>query len=243
MLKTAVILAAGMGSRLKDLTNHQPKGMLIVDGVSLIQRSINNLLKSGVKNIYIGTGYQSEVYEKFALGYPEITCVRSDKFEITSSMYTLYNMRAHIRESFLLLESDLLYEPNALSELINDKKEDIVLASGKTYSNDEVFIQTDNNSFLEKMSKNPSDLRTLDAELVGISKISIERFEMMCESFQKSGNDKIDYEYIMVDTSISKPFYVKIIPELIWCEIDDKNHLNRALKKIVPRLKEKAKYE
>ena len=76
MTKSAVILAAGLGSRLKERTKLQPKGFLEVEGISLIQRSVDNLLKSGIEKIYIGTGYLSEVYEEYALGYSQIFCIK-----------------------------------------------------------------------------------------------------------------------------------------------------------------------
>lgn len=238
MIKTAVILAAGLGSRLKEKTKNQPKGFLELEGISLIQRSIDNLLSVGIEQIYIGTGYLSSVYDEFSKNYPQIECVKSDNYFETSSMYTLYNMKNKINEDFLLLESDLLYEVNALDYLIDDTVNDVILASGKTNSNDEVYIQVDNNN-LKNMSKSKNDLDSIHAELVGISKISKTRYKLMCETFKNQDNLKIDYEYIMVLTSRIKPFYVKKIEKLIWCEIDDTNHLNRALSTVLPKIKAK----
>ena len=123
-MKTAVILAAGLGSRLKNRTKLQPKGFLELDNISLIKRSVDNLLLCGIEKIYIGTGYLSEVYDEFALKYPQIQTIKSDKYETTSSMYTLYNMKKKLKDGFLLLESDLLYEIDALKHLIDDKIED-----------------------------------------------------------------------------------------------------------------------
>ena len=238
MVKIAVILAAGLGSRLKEKTKLQPKGFLELENISLIKRSVDNLIESGIEKIYIGTGYLSEVYERFALDYPQITCIKSDKFRSTSSMYTLYNMKKDLNDDFLLLESDLLYEIAALKKILQDDKKDIILASGKTNSNDEVYIEASKDGYLINMSKSINELKSIYAELVGISKISISRYKMMCSSFKNQKNIKMDYEYIMVQTSKTKPFFVKKIEDLIWCEIDDSKHLNRALIKILPKLKQ-----
>jgi 2-aminoethylphosphonate-pyruvate transaminase len=238
-IKSAVILAAGLGTRLKEKTKHIPKGFLELEGKSLIQRSIETLLACGIGRIYIGTGYLSEVYEEFSQNYPQIKCIKSDKYETTSSMYTLYNMKESITEDFLLLESDLLYEKRAIQVLLKDKNEDIILASGKTNSGDEVYIEADKKHFLKNMSKKKEDLNNIFGELVGISKISLSRYKMMQSEFENQSNQKIDYEYIMVKTSKKKPFYVKKIDDLIWCEIDDENHLKRALNSILPKIKDK----
>jgi 2-aminoethylphosphonate-pyruvate transaminase len=236
-VQTAVILAGGLGSRLKNKTKLKPKGFLELEDISLIQRSIDNLLSCGIKTIYIGTGYLSEVYENFAKNYKQIECIKSDKFETTSSMYTLYNMRNIIKNDFLLLESDLLYETKAITTLINETNKNIILASGETLSNDEVYIESSKTSELIAMSKNKNNLNSISGELVGISKVSISKYQDMCEAFLNQDNQKIDYEYIMVQTSKKEPFYIKKIDDLIWCEIDDSNHLKRAMEKILPKLK------
>ncbi len=123
--------------------------------------------------------------------------------------------------------------------MLNDEKEDVILASGRTNSNDEVYIETDENDNVIKMSKDINELKSIYGELVGISKISLKRYKMMCEIFEKHGDVKIDYEYIMVQTSKKNPFHVKKIENLAWCEIDDEMHLNRALSEILPKIKEK----
>ncbi len=240
MVKTAVILAAGLGSRLKERTKEKPKGFLEIEGKSLIIRSIENLISCGFEKIYIGTGYLSEFYERLADIYPQITCIKSDKYETTSSMYTLYNMKDLVKDDFILLESDLLYEVSALKYLLSEEQSDAILASGTTYSNDEVYIETDERCNLIKMSKNKEELTSIFAELVGISKVSQFRYQLMCSAFENQDNPKIDYEYIMVKTSNETPFYVKKIENLIWCEIDDENHLIRALSQILPKIKERA---
>lgn len=110
MIKTAVILAAGMGTRLGERTKNQPKGFLMLDEKPIVEQSICKLLEMGIEKIVIGTGYLAEAYERLATRYPQITCVRNDEYEKTGSMYTLYNLKDHISDDFLLLESDLIYE-------------------------------------------------------------------------------------------------------------------------------------
>ena len=239
MVKIAVIVAAGLGSRLQGLTKVKPKGFLEVEGISLIERSVTALLSAGIERILIGTGYLSEVYDAFASKYRQIETIKSDKFETTSSMYTLYNMREKITGDFLLLESDLLYEADAIVSLMKDLHKDAILASGATLSNDEVFIEVDDSFNLSAMSKNKEELKSIYGELVGISKISLNRYKMMCDAFLNQPNQKIDYEYIMTVTSKQRPFYVKKIDHVTWCEIDDEQHLHRALTKILPEIKAK----
>jgi 2-aminoethylphosphonate aminotransferase len=239
MIKTAVIVAGGLGSRLGERTKEMPKGFLELEGLSLIKRSVDTLKECGIEKIYIGTGYLNTYYDAFASAQENIYTIKSDKYETTSSMYTLYNMRHQVKEDFLLLESDLLYEKKAILTLLEDPREDVILASSWTKSEDEVFIQTDKDQNLLGMSKNEMDLDSPMGELVGISKVSIKRYELMNQLFESLGNMKIDYEYIFVESSKKEKLPVKRIENLIWCEIDDERQLNRALTKILPGIKQR----
>ena len=76
-IKTAVILAAGMGSRLNDVTNDEiPKGLLKINGKTLIERSIEKLRSIGIEKIYIVTGHLSFKYDELANKYKFIKTKR-----------------------------------------------------------------------------------------------------------------------------------------------------------------------
>ncbi|GIT07343.1 MAG: hypothetical protein CM1200mP30_09730 [Pseudomonadota bacterium] len=63
-ISTAVILAAGMGIRLRDVTGLLPKGLLEIGGQSLIYRSLKNLKKGGIDRAVIVTGFQESLYHE-----------------------------------------------------------------------------------------------------------------------------------------------------------------------------------
>lgn len=241
MIRQAVIVAAGFGTRLKHRTTLQPKGFLELDGLSLIERSLSKLRLSGINKIVIGTGYHSQFYDYLAETNVDVSCVKSDRFESTGSMYTLFNMRQHLEGDFLLLESDLLFEQDALKHILEDKREDIVLGSGATHSGDEVYLQTNSAFDLEAVSKNASDLKSTYAELVGINKISNDRYQLMNDCFEAAIDKipKMDYEHAMALSSAIIPLPVLKIDDLIWCEIDDEEHLERAVNMILPKIQNK----
>jgi 2-aminoethylphosphonate-pyruvate transaminase len=241
---TAVILAAGLGSRLKDRTKERPKGFLEVDGQSMIERSIGNLLNHGISKIIIGTGYLHQHFDQLKQRYAELVTFRNEDYASTGSMYTLYVLRNLIEGSFLLLESDLLYDPAALQYLLEDSYPDIILASGATQSGDEVYIQHSANGFLQNMSKNRAVLTHVNGELVGISKLSLHTLQKAvayAEQQYREGNKGIHYEDAFVGISSSQPIKVKVVEDLAWCEIDDENHLQRALQIVYPKIKHRTK--
>lgn len=241
-ITTAVILAAGLGSRLKERTQHRPKGFLEVDGIPLIERSIQTLIKKGFTRIVIGTGYLNEFFDALKKRYPQIETARNADYASTGSMYTLYVLKELLQEPFILLENDLLYEPACIDYLVQDATADIILASDATYSGDEVYIQCDEHRHLVNMSKNKSLLTHIDGELVGINKVSPELLDAMCvfaEQQYASGNHGLHYEDAMVGVSKQTPIAVKVVEGLVWCEIDDEQHLERALTKIYPKIQQR----
>ena len=113
---TAVILAAGMGTRLKDLHPDLPKGLLRIGDKTLIERSLDLLLLRGFEKIILVTGFAAEAYERMiAPRYPAVRIVHNPGFAGNGSMHSLYLARHQIDDTVLVLESDLLYEPCALT--------------------------------------------------------------------------------------------------------------------------------
>ena len=82
-VRQAVILAAGMGSRLRDVTPDMPKGFLRLGKKSIIEESIAKLIRSGIDEIIIVTGFQREQYEKLTKQMPFLKTVNNDAYETT----------------------------------------------------------------------------------------------------------------------------------------------------------------
>ena len=241
MIRQAVILGAGLGSRLKDRTKSMPKGFLEFDGVPIVEASVKKLIASGVEEVIIGTGHCSEVYEELAKKYSCITLVKNENYRNTGSMGTLACCLPKIKHDFLLLESDLVYDSIGLFVLINDPRSDVILASGKTGSGDEVYLETTPEHELVRHSKKKEDLGSIYAELVGITKLTRKTAELMTEFMNESLSvrPKMEYEEAMSHVSSSgHPISVRKIEHYVWCEIDDDSHLKRAAEQIYPRVKE-----
>lgn len=257
MIKTAVIMAAGKGSRFGDRTSEMPKGFIEFNGKSMIERSIENLIKSNITKIIIGTGYHREWYDRLMDKYPQIVTVFSPEYAHSNSMETLYVCREIIgKDSFILLESDIVYEPTALTSLIDDPHSDIMLASDVIKFQDQYYIAVDNECNLLGCSTDKdlmiSKFKTEPyGELVGIHKISNKFYQSMVKNY-RSMRDKhltrgYEYEIVDVATNTLNPLENKLTPNLKlnakteripvfvlkpnhlkWYEIDDENDLKYA---------------
>ena len=233
-------MAGGLGSRFGNRTAEMPKGFIEIDGMAMVERSVQKLIAAGIEEIIIGTGHCAEFYDDLAKKYHIVKTVRNDNYENTSSMGTLEVCAPFVKESALLLESDLLYDSIGLFVLQNDARSNVILASGATNSKDEVYLETDENGILCGVSKDKSKIKNVAGELVGISKVSKSFLNKMVSFYDKTRaeNAKIDYESVFCAVAKDEPIYVRKIEWYAWTEIDDEAMLERANKLIYPRIKE-----
>lgn len=230
MIQIAVILAAGLGSRLPEVTKDRPKGFLTIGDMPIIEESILKLIDCGIENILIGTGYKAEYYDELSSRYPQVTCIYNELYATTGSMYTLYMMKDVIIGEFLLLESDLIYDKEGLRELLQSQLPDVILTSGITHSDDEVYVEVTIDDCLANMSKDKRQLRSVHSELVGISKISYITYQKMCEYARQffQNNLSLEYEQALVSLAQNVNISVLKIEGYVWTEIDNSFHLSRA---------------
>lgn len=239
MIKTAVIMAAGMGTRFGNMTEERPKGFIEAGGKPMVVRSIDTLIDCGIERIIIGTGYLKEVYEELATRYPQIECCFSPRYAETNSMYTLYNCRELIgKDDFLLLESDLVFERRAITALLECEHPDVMLITPVTKFQDQYYVERNAEGILTNCSVNKDEVN-YSGELVGIHKLSHEFYELMCVDYGKKVGSlpKLGYEYELLNMSREiRPVYVLCEEGLKWYEIDDIDDLQYAEKNIIKYL-------
>ena len=239
MVKEAVILAAGLGSRLGDENDGKPKGFLQLGTQSIIEESIDKLIKNGIEKIWIVTGYQSEYFEKLPeLFESKVSLVMNPDYKQSGTLHSLSMIVDKVSPPFLLLESDIIFEYRAIESILNYHSEDCILLSGFSDCGDEVFVETYRDT-LVSMSKNINELGNSPAgELVGIVKIGSELFRRMMQFYKQDAKHKMaDYEtdaLVKVGREIS--IRCLTIDDLIWSEIDDSSHLKRAKEEIYPNV-------
>jgi choline kinase len=116
----AVILAAGMATRLRPLTDATPKCLLDVGGRSILGRTVDNLLEAGIADIAIVTGYRDDMIRDFmASSYPRlrVAWAHNGRYAETNNAYSLLLAESLVRGPFVLLDSDILF-PTALLERV-----------------------------------------------------------------------------------------------------------------------------
>ena len=230
-MKTAVIMAAGMGTRFGSMTENIPKGFIPFRGKPMVVRSIETLTACGIERIIIGTGYKHEAYEALCEQFPQIECVYSPRYAETNSMYTLYNNRDAIgNDDFLLLESDLVFEQRAIRELMDCPFESAMLITPVTKFQDQYYVEMNTKGELVNCSTDRTAIHP-SGELVGIHKLSNSFYRTCIEDYAKKVDEKpkLGYEYQLLHVAQHfTPMHVLKLDGLQWYEIDDINDLQFA---------------
>ena len=164
-----------MASRLRPLTLHTPKSLLTIDGKSLLQRSMDALIQNGIKDFVIVTGYLHEKIEAFVKEqYADTISVKfiyNNVYDSTNNIYSLWLARPEAEgEDFLLLDSDLLYDPQIITEVMANKAANVLTLIKHDLGEEEMKVVTDADGVIKEISKtcNPSDAA---GESLGIEKI------------------------------------------------------------------------
>ena len=97
----AILMAAGMGTRLRPLTENTPKSLIEVNGMSLLERQIINLREIGVEEIIVLTGYLNEKFDDIVKKYNLIKIV-NDKYDVYNNIYTMYLVRDYLKDAFVI---------------------------------------------------------------------------------------------------------------------------------------------
>ena len=242
-MKKAVILAAGLGKRLGNLTKDIPKCLLIVDEKSkktLLDFSLSALLDNGISEIIIVTGFAEEALKNhISNNWSDKLTVKfvfNDKFANYNNIYSAYLVRDLWDDETVLLNSDIIFHPDILRDL--HRESFLIVDDSKTLTSESMKIEIDKEGRIKKINKN-LDIKTSFGEYIGITYLrGVERVKFL-ESLKKNITDKkfdLYYEdalaHVLKDISVF-PFSTS---GKLWTEVDTEEDYNLA-KDIAKKIK------
>ncbi|PFA18439.1 CTP--phosphocholine cytidylyltransferase [Bacillus cereus] len=124
----AILLAAGMGTRLRPLTLTTPKSLVEVNGKPMLERQIEYLQEIGVEEIIVVTGYLAEKFDYLVDKY-NVKLVHNDKYNVYNNIYTMYLVREYLQDAYVMdadvyLHRNIFIENPESSLYFSAKKED-----------------------------------------------------------------------------------------------------------------------
>ena len=237
----SIILAAGQGSRLRPLTDKYPKGMVELNGVSLIQRQIDIIKKNDIDSINIVTGYK---FEK--INFPNIKTYFNPDYEITNMVESLYAARDIFdgENDIIISYSDIIYEERVLKSLLSSD-DNISIVIDKSWKKlwdlrmDDVLsdvesLKLDNDMNVLEIGKPVKSLSEIEGQYIGLIKIKKEFARYFFKFYEEERNDNnrtnevkniymTDYLQLLINKSIK----VKAVPiKNGWLEVDTLSDLD-----------------
>lgn len=232
----ALMLAAGKGSRLGRYTKDNTKCMLEVNGKTLLERCIDALKEANINKLVLVLGYKKDnvinyIKDKGLDKKIEIEYVFNEDYDITNNIYSLFLAKDIFkREDTILLESDLIYEPSIIKELIESKYDNAaVLAKYEQWMDGTVVTLDSEKNILEFIEKQDFDYDKINKyyKTVNIYKFSKEYIEKyyipFLEAYVKAYGNNCYYELVLkvisgINKSLLKGYVIK---NKKWYEIDD----------------------
>lgn len=143
----ALILAAGIGSRLAPITNSIPKCMVPINGKPIIKKQIDNLLSANIHDITIVTGYLSNTLTKFLYEqYPFVKIIESIDFLKTNNMYSAYLAKSNFYgHSFIMMNADVYFDDCIINDLTSSSFKNAIAVDISCYLEESMKIKVINN--------------------------------------------------------------------------------------------------
>lgn len=237
----AIILAAGMGRRLGELTKGNTKCMVKVNGVTLIDRVMKQLSRQSLKKVIIVIGYKGKELKEYLgteyNGMP-IQYIENPIYDKTNNIYSLALAKQEMQEDdTILLESDLIFEDSMLDLLVNNPNSNLALVAKYETWMDGTMVRIDDDSnivnFVTKDAFRYEDVSQY-YKTVNIYKFSKEfsetKYIPFLDAYSKAVGNNEYYENVLRIISFLNSKELKALPITTekWYEIDDKQDLDIA---------------
>lgn len=237
----AVILAAGIASRLRPLTDTTPKCLLKIGERCLLERAFDALVHNGFTDFIIVTGYcGQQIVDFLQTHYPaqKITFIRNDNYESTNNIYSLWLTRPYVDgEETLLLDSDIVFDPQIVAKLLRSGKADALAINRHELGAEEIKVIADKEQKVVEISKVCSISQAV-GESIGIEKMSAAYTGALFRELERmitvEGLDNIFYERAferLIPQGYS--FYVMDTTEFFSAELDTVEDFQQA-RKLIP---------
>lgn len=237
----AIILAAGMGKRLGDLTKDNTKCMVKVNGISLIDRTLTQLSKLSLSRVVIVIGYKGDNLKKY-IGNEynglRIEYINNPIYDKTNNIYSLSLAKKELQEDdTLLIESDLIFADALFPMIVNNPYPNLALVAKYESWMDGTMVRIDDDcnivNFVPKEAFRYEDVDVY-YKTVNIYKFSREfsmnEYVPFLEAYSRVMGNNEYYEQVLRVLTLLHSSTLKALPiqDEKWYEIDDVQDLDIA---------------
>jgi len=178
----AVILAAGIASRLRPLTDDTPKCLLKVGEKSILELTIDNIIANDIHDVIIVTGYLQEKIKNFVSNkYPDlnVTYIYNEVYESTNNIYSLWLTKESLSgDEMLLMDSDIIFDKEIITKLLASEYESCLALKQHDVQDEEIKVKVNENGRVLEIGKEVP-LQDAIGESIGIEKFGAETLSQL----------------------------------------------------------------
>ena len=149
-IKRAIIMAAGLGKRMKPVTLKTPKPLVVVNGVRIIDTVIEALHENEIYEIYVVVGYLKEQFKSLEIQYPGLKLIENPYYNVCNNIASLYVARNYLEDVIILDGDQIIYNSNILCPEFEKSGYNSVWIEEETNE----WLQTVENGIVKACSRN-----------------------------------------------------------------------------------------
>lgn len=225
----AVILAAGLGSRLRPITNDVPKCMVPVNGIRIIDKQIDNLVKAGIRDVYVVSGYKHEVLDAYLKEhYPFVQVVANPRYDQTNNMYSLFLTFEYVKsQEFMLMNSDVYFDASIIEGMLEGTDCSKIACDRSQFLEESMKITVDDKNKINHISKKimEDEHYAVSIDVYRISSADSKILFAEIEDTIINNKDENSWTEVALDKIFHKTSFSPYIINGRWFEIDNHEDL------------------
>jgi len=227
----AIILAAGISKRLRPLTDSTPKCLLNIGDKNLLHRTLDNIVRNNISDFIIVTGYRENMIKEYILnnfGDINVQFLTNTDYENNNNSYSLWMTKNFVKNDIILLDSDILFEPEIITKLLNAPYNNCLAVNvTKQLDEEQIKVLINHENKILEIGKTVA-IDKSEGESVGIEKFSTnfmkELFVVLVRKILKEQNVnefyEVSFQEIIDRSDKENSIYSVDISEFKCMEID-----------------------
>ncbi|WP_417842813.1 HAD-IIA family hydrolase [Thalassospira sp.] len=232
----AIILAAGIGSRLRPATKDKPKCLVKVNGKEILKHQLDAYMKNGISDFVIITGYEAKKITDFCKKIPEANFkfIENDNYENNNNMFSLYlALNKMEAQEVFINNADVVIDEEIIGKMVFDERPDLIAVDVGTYDEESMKVTIGEDNHIDSISKQTKKTKALgrSIDFYKFSKSSFSTIKKHIKNVievEKRTKEwtEVALNSLFTNRSISANYLN--IKSLRWCEIDNFEDLSHA---------------
>ena len=198
-MANAILMASGLGSRMRPLTNTTPKPLIKVNNTPMIETVINALDMARVEHIFVVVGYLGEQFKYLTNKYTNVSIINNTDYETVNNISSIYYAREEMKKSDVYIcEADLYISDADILQCIDKSKSGYCGIMVEGHSDDWVFEQN-SDGIITRVGKVGDDC----FNMCGLSYFNKEQASLIANEIERIYGNKGQYEDLFWDDVVN----------------------------------------